>query len=76
MKSKKSKRIFKSTAFHTSAYLEDGNGGRIVVHIPVSFKGIVPEEPKIVLFERHAYIQTSQSPLTYISVPAGRAKRI
>jgi hypothetical protein len=73
---RKPKRIFKSTAVHTSAYLEDGKGGRIVVHIPVSLKGVVPEEPKIVLFEQHAYLQTCQNPLTYVNVLTGRAKLI
>lgn len=73
---KKPKRIFKSTAFYTTAYLKNGKGLGEIVYIPVSLKGVVPEEPKIVLFERHAYIQTCQNPLTYVNVLAGRAKRI
>ena len=61
---------------YTSAYLEDGKGERIVVRIPVSLKGVVPEEPKIILFDRRAYVQTSQNPLTYVNVLAGRAKKL
>jgi hypothetical protein len=60
---------------YTTAYLEDGTGGRIVVKIPVNLRGIVPEEPKVVLFERRAYLQTSTSPLTYVNVLGGRARR-
>jgi hypothetical protein len=61
---------------YTTAYLQDDMGNRIVVKIPISLKDVVPEEPKIVLFERRAYIQTSTRPLTYVNVLAGRAKKI
>ena len=69
----KSKKTIKP---YTTAYLEDGKGGRIVVKIPVNLKGVVPEEPKIVLFEKRAYVQTSLNPLTYVNVLGGRAKRL
>lgn len=60
----------------TSAYLEDGKGNRIVVRVPVDLTGVIPEEPKVILFEGRAYIQTLTSPLTYVNVLGGRAKRL
>ena len=60
---------------YTTAYLEDGRGNRVVVKIPISLKGVIPEEPKVVLFERRAYVQTLTSPLTYVNVLGGRAKK-
>jgi hypothetical protein len=60
----------------TSAYLEDGKGNRIVVRVPVDLSGVIPEEPKVILFERRVYIQTLTSPLTYVNVLGGRAKRL
>ena len=68
---KKSKKYVKP---YTTAYLADDRGNRVVVKIPVSLRGVIPEEPKIILFERRAYIQTSTQPLTYTNVLAGRAK--
>jgi hypothetical protein len=61
---------------YTFAYLEDGKGGRIVVKVPVNLKGVIPEEPKVVLFEKRAYVQTSTNPLTYVNVLGGRATRL
>lgn len=61
---------------YTTAYLNDGKGNRIVVRIPINMRGPVPEEPKVVIFERKAYIQTSTRPLTYVNVLGGKAKRI
>ena len=61
---------------YTTAYLNDGKGNRIVVRIPINMRGPVPEEPKVVIFERNAYIQTSTRPLTYVNVLGGKAKRI
>jgi len=61
---------------YMTAYLDDGRGERIVVRIPVDMRGSVPEEPKVVIFERKAYIQTSTRPLTYVNVLGGKAKRI
>jgi len=66
----------KTVKLYTTAFLEDGRGGRVVVKIQVSIKGVVPEEPKVVLFERRAYVQTSQNPLTYVNVLVGRATRL
>jgi hypothetical protein len=60
----------------TSAYLEDDKGNRIVVRVPVDLSGVIPEEPKVILFERRVYIQTLTSPLTYVNVLGGRAKRL
>ncbi len=61
---------------YTTAYLEDGTGNRVVVKVPVSLVGVIPEEPKVILFERRMYVQTSTSPLTYVNVLGGRAKKI
>jgi hypothetical protein len=61
---------------YMTAYLEDTTGGRIVVKVPVDVSGVVPEEPEVVLFEKRAYTKTSQAPLTYVNVLAGRATRI
>jgi hypothetical protein len=71
---KKKQRVLKIKPW-ISAYLEDGKGGRIVVSVPLLIEA-VPEVPVVVIFEKKAYVKTNSSPLTYVNVLGGRAKRI
>ena len=71
---KKKQRILKIKPW-ISAYLEDGKGGRIVVSVPLLIE-TVPEVPVVVIFEKKAYVKINSSPLTYVNVLGGRAKRI
>ena len=66
----------KKYTLRSTAYLDGPDGTRIVVSIPIDTSGSIPEEPKVVILGDRAYVQTSQSPLTYEYALAGRAKLI